>query len=260
MEENKIDKIIKQKLDGRSLNPSLSAWERLESQLNETETKSKNKKNYKFFIVAASIALLLSMFLFNYNLTNTQEFIKNEEKVLVEKKSIEEPALNTIELKNKIDVKEFEDEEKLLATKTTIKPNNNKVKKVIVTKTNKEKTFDEMLDSNAIFKLSEPLPNKKSIIKNKSRIRVNGDDLLYAVTHSKEEVIEYYAKLKLNRKDVLNTIKKQLKLSDLKIDPETILAEVEKSIENDEFEGGDLMQKLKIKISDIVVAIADRNK
>ena len=58
---------------------------------------------------------------------------------------------------------------------------------------------------------------------------------------------------------MLKTIEDELKKSNLKIDPNIILAEVERTIDDEEFKG-DFMQKLKSKISDIAVAIVDRNK
>ena len=88
---------------------------------------------------------------------------------------------------------------------------------------------------------------------------MNSDDLLYAVTHSPEEVKEYYANLKLNRNDVLDSIKIKLKKSNLKINPEIILAEVERSIEDDTYQGN-FRNNLGRRISTIIVAVANRNK
>ncbi|MDO6744558.1 hypothetical protein Q4553_08235 [Tenacibaculum soleae] len=83
--------------------------------------------------------------------------------------------------------------------------------------------------------------------------------MLFAVTHSQEEVKEYYAKYKINRKDVLDTIRKELIKSNLTINPETILAEVEYDIKETDFEQN-FMKKFKSKLSNVIVAIADRNK
>jgi hypothetical protein len=47
--------------------------------------------------------------------------------------------------------------------------------------------------------------------------------------------------------------------SNLKINPETILAEVEYDLEEADFKQN-FMRKFKLKLSDVIVAIADRNK
>jgi ABC-type uncharacterized transport system substrate-binding protein len=82
--------------------------------------------------------------------------------------------------------------------------------------------------------------------------------LLYAVTHSPKEVQTYYAKYQVNREDVMRIIKLELKQSNLKLNPETILAEVESTIAEDDFKNN-FMQFLKKRVVDIASAIATRN-
>jgi glycerol-3-phosphate dehydrogenase len=91
-----------------------------------------------------------------------------------------------------------------------------------------------------------------------STIKVNADDLLYAVTHTPKEVKKYYAKYNIDREDVLKTIRNELKKSNIKVNPNTILAEVERTID-DEFFENTFMKSLKRRVSDIAVAIASRN-
>ena len=91
-----------------------------------------------------------------------------------------------------------------------------------------------------------------------SRIKINSNDLLYAVTHSKEEVKAYYAKYNINRDEVLQSIQNQLNKSNFKIDANTILAEVERDIDEDDFQNN-FMKSLKKRVSDIASAIASRN-
>jgi ABC-type uncharacterized transport system substrate-binding protein len=91
-----------------------------------------------------------------------------------------------------------------------------------------------------------------------SKIKINANDLLFAVTHTPKEVKAYYAKYNVNREDVLKTIKSELKKSNLKVNPETILAEVERTIDDDVFQNN-FLKSLKNKVSDIASAIASRN-
>ena len=78
------------------------------------------------------------------------------------------------------------------------------------------------------------------------------------MTHSKEEVKAYYAKYNINRDEVLQSIQNQLNKSNFKIDANTILAEVERDIDEDDFQNN-FMKSLKKRVSDIASAIASRN-
>ena len=81
---------------------------------------------------------------------------------------------------------------------------------------------------------------------------------MYAVTHNKDDVKTYYAKYKINREDVLKTIRKALKKSNIKVDSHLILAEVERTINEDDFQNN-FMKSLKRKVSDLAIVIASRN-
>ena len=81
---------------------------------------------------------------------------------------------------------------------------------------------------------------------------------MYAVTHNKEDVKTYYARHSLDREDILRTIKSELKKSNIEVNPEIILAEVERTIDDDDFQNN-FMKSLKNKISDFATVIASRN-
>lgn len=268
MEENKIDKIIKDKFDKRELTPSVSSWERMENMLDDNKGNSKKRRFY-FISVAASIVVILGVY-FGMD-SNQLEDIKNI--------PIEEPIIVTVpEELIKNDVK---NETEINSTITLIKENQvvaSTIKKTDYSKNNKSLTSVHSkevintksseipsstgLKNHTVVKSDIPIikseEKNESSIKN-SRIRVKGDDLLYAVTHSPDEVKEYYANLKLERSDVLDSIKIKLKKSNLKINPEVILAEVERSIEDDMYQGN-FKNNLGRRISTIIVAVANRNK
>lgn len=260
MSSNNIDKHIAKKLKNRELKPSNSAWERLEIRLDSQEvTKKRNRFLYVGY--AAGLALLISFGIFYFTGSNSKMPIKE---VIVDTpidtlefnyQEVEQFIRNTDEAVVKVEEKIQESKEKSQLQKN----------KVTVTK---ESTFNE--EEMFVKNIQNEKPPKKEVVadlnrfvvKKKeptSRIKVNSDDLLFAVTHSPEEIKEYYAKHKLKREDVLKTIEEELKKSNLKIDPNIILAEVERSIDDEEF-SGDFMQKLTSRISDIALAIVDRNK
>ena len=267
MQVNNIDKNIKDKLKNRELKPSASAWERLSIQLDQEKARKK-KKRIQLLSYAASVILLVSIgILYQGTLSDDQHIIPNNETIVetpldtfkIDEVNIKEEVVNEKAVANLID-------EDLKKKEISKKVKKESIKKGHVLKEN----FIANTVKEELKEVKIPLPNvDKSITKEgeknkpeqkvKSRIKVNSDYLLYAVTHSPEEVKEYYAKYEINRKDVLDVIQDELTKSNLKINPETILAEVELSIQESDFKQ-DFMSKLKLKLSDVIVAIADRNK
>ncbi len=256
MQENKIDKVIREKLENRSIEPSLSAWERLEYTLDDAKKKDKSKF-HNLLGVAASVILIFSVFAY---------VISNDEEVSIPTKvEVVSENNNQILSKDTIKIKDNVFEQKMMHQKAIAsKSNLKKIKKRVENKLTEEKIIidkvlpKEVIVARTVIQSERKLVNDTTTVKNK-RITIDSEDLLYAVTHSSKEVQEYYANLNLKREDVLATIKKQLGTSHSNIRPETILAEVERSIEVDELQG-DFVQDLKLKISNIIVAIADRNK
>ncbi|MFK8058789.1 MAG: hypothetical protein AB8B78_01745 [Polaribacter sp.] len=285
MKTNNLDKNIKEKFSNRTFKPSDSAWERLSVQLdNQPQEK---KKGWFFYIgIAASILLLVSIGIQMFS--DKEETFKPKEIMVetpIEKNIIDEKIdkmFNEIPVEKAI-VKNAKVEEKVIIKKEINKNViANKVKqsvsnkKITSTKNplNNSKIIIAQVDKNEInsnnvvstnSEISVEKSNKIDALKSKilkqnpnSRIKINSDDLLFAVTHSSKEVKEYYAKHNVNRDDVLKTIKSELKKSKIKINPETILAEVERNIGDDDFQNN-FMKSLKNKISGIASVIASRN-
>lgn len=269
MQINNIDKNINDKLKNRTLKPSISAWERLSAQLDQEKTRKK-KKRIEFLSYAACIVLLISIGFF-YLDSGSDESVINEEIIV-------ETALDTFKIKE-VDLKQDILVEKAVVKLSEETKKNNNVSNVIKSvdlevdkKASKNIRASNIEESVAViesvkrekskgindFSIKEEIQSqpKKKI---KSRIKINSDYLLFAVTHSSEEVKEYYAKYEINRNDVLDVIQDELTKSKLKINPETILAEVELNIEESDFKQN-FMSKLKLKLSDVIVSIADRNK
>lgn len=257
MKEDKIDKIIKSKLDSREIPHSNSAWERLSTQLDDRQYEINNKKKV-YFNYAASMLLLLSIG-FSYFIFNSKEQIKP---ILVNTK-FETLQIDTLKTIDEI----IKEETIQIAKKVYIsipksKVENKKiirVEKVAKTKNNKENLIKIYTEKEVKIETLVAKNENSKVGKEKNRIQVSGKDLLFAVTHNVDEVKKYYAKHKLNRNKIINTIERELRKSNLKINPETILAEVENDLINDQFKGS-FMHKIKLKISDIAVAVADRNK
>jgi len=268
MKTSKMDKHIKETLKDRKITPSNSAWERLSVQLDE-ETTYKRRGMFFYTAIAASILLLISVGV-HFFIDNSIENAPKENLVTspIQKNSIDKKVDKLI---NEIPVEEalvknaktpespikientIVDKEKIISRKINSKPLRNK-EQVIA----KITTEDKKLENNISTK--ETNTSNKKLYKRdpNSTIKINSEDLLYAVTHSPKEVKQYYAKYNLTRDDILKTIKSELKKSNIKVSPNIILAEVERTIDEEDFKNN-FMKSLKTKISDIATVIASRN-
>jgi len=270
---NNFEKSIQGKMQGREIQPSASAWERLSSQLDAQEQKK--KRGWFFYIgYAASILLLVSLFFFMNEEGDNETAIPENTIVKDDFKIPETNQPKEIELlPSETDVIVENRNDKLPVKSKSIEPFE-EVKtdsRVAFKKENKNKV-DKALKKTTIIPLKNEIviaettidvdKNIKSTPKLKritnSTISVDSDALLYAVTHSKEEIRSYYEKYKVSRSDVLKRIEKELKRSNLKIDPNTILAEVERDVKEESFQNN-FYRFIKKRVSDVAVAIANRN-
>ncbi|WP_439131560.1 hypothetical protein [Polaribacter sp.] len=267
---NKIDKNIKEKLENRTFEPSASAWERLSVQLDE---QPRQKKFGWFFYIgaAASILLLVTIGLQVFSKDSKDVFIKDEIVVSPDQKKIInqkiDKLINEVPIPEAVVIKEALQIQKEIVHSPVIAKDYNKivsknshkkmgiVKAGIAAKSDEQETLIKLKIEENKSKYASQKPLKQDP---NSTIKINANDLLYAVTHSSKEVKAYYAKYEINREDVLKTIKGELKKSNLKVNPNTILAEVERSIDDDYFENS-FMKSLQRRVSDIAVAIASRN-
>jgi hypothetical protein len=269
MKTNKLDNNIKEKLQNRTFQPSASAWERLSTQLDE---QPKQKKRGWFFYIgaAASVLLLVSI--------GIQLFSDDSEEIIPKNEIIVDTPIDTSTIDKKIEqfINEIPTEKALVKVDENIdvkkevvsikeSESHPKKKRGVIAK-KEEKIIIAKIDEKEISIDKITSEKNTSVIKKEalqqnpnSRIKINSDDLLYAVTHTPKEVKNYYAKYNVNREDVLRTIKSELKKSNIKINPNTILAEVERTIDDDDFQNN-FMKSLKRKVSDIATAIASRNE
>jgi hypothetical protein len=268
METNKIDNNIQKKFENRTFEPSASAWERLSVQLDE---QPKQKKFGWFFYIgaAASILLLVSLGIQLFSDNTDNSLPKNEvviEKIdnrLIEDKfeqlKQELPIEKAIVIKDEVKVQKAIEVAEKYKVPAKEKSRNKVIQSEIFRRENISIVAKVEPEIKQEIPLNKELKRTDTFKQNpNSRIKINSDDLLFAVTHSPQEVEKYYAKYNVNREDVLKTIRNQLKESNIKINPNTILAEVERTIDDDDFQNN-FMKSLKRKVSDIASAIASRN-
>ncbi len=262
MKTNNIDKNIKEKFLDRTFTPSASAWERLSNQLDE---QPKQKKFGWFFYIGAAASLLLLVSISVQMFTNDKVEVNPLEEIVT-------TPIDTTVIDQKIDefINEVPAKEAIVKNDIELKVANKKLQNMVAKKEQQpikkiqEKSTKKELKSTTkpietIAKIEEPkIEQEKIKVKPNRSIKVNADDLLYAVTHSSKEVKEHYAKHNITRDEILKTIKSELKKSNLKVNPNSILAEVERSIDDDDFQNN-FLKSLKTKVSDIASAIATRN-
>ncbi|WP_299708794.1 hypothetical protein [uncultured Tenacibaculum sp.] len=262
MQKDSFENQIREKFRDRTLTPSNSAWERLSNKLDEQEQNKRTKKKYRFLLYAASLVLLIGLGFSFFLQGENSETIEVPNNIIVVQDNVPTTILEKeTEIKNQIkepkEVIQDNKEEVAITKPIQIK----KEEKLILPDT---KEIENVLAQIPVEK-EEPVKDQTdksletiTIIKTNKRIRVNPDDLLYAVTHTPQEVQAYYAKYNINRNSIIDTVQQQLKKSNLKVDPESILAEIELSIQEDDFKEN-FMHKFKLKLTDVIVAIVDRN-
>jgi len=279
MKKDKLDNSIKEKFLNRTLEPSVSAWERLSVKLDK-QPKENNKGWFFYIGYAATILVLISIGI--YTLSEGEQ-TSGSKQIIVEKNK------DTTTIKNKIEqhFNTISIDKALVKLEKVVKKKEDKsieVKNIIANSI----AFKE---KRVLLKKEESLINKNIILKNKgkisslkikennpikvlvnkgsrnesikqqnfnSRIKVNADDLLYALTQRSNGIKEKGAKLNMSRNEILKTIKSELNKSNLKVNPEIILSEVERTINNDIFQNN-FLKSLKKRISNITTAIASRN-
>ena len=109
------------------------------------------------------------------------------------------------------------------------------------------------------------IPIKETIINKtttqpilKARIKVNAEELLYAVTNESKYPLTISFERNTNRAELLTTIKNELEKSNFKVDPKIILAEVERAI-NDDFFQNNFLETIRRNITNLATTVANRN-
>ena len=296
METNKIDEIVRDSLQSRTIQPSSSAWERLSDQLDVVEAP-KRINWFKYAGYAASVLLLISVVFF-INTDDVTDPIKENNIVtipVIDSTDLVKPSFkNTVPVETVI-VKTDQPSENKKEVKKNIQNNSIvtqkkstelKVPSIVKEKSRvviaAHKSIDDnkdakqisntriKIDSDALLsavtntdkktkestKIVIPSASKKLL--NQSKIRINSDALLYAVTNPNKDINEYYKKYNVDRDEVLKNIQRELNKVNLRIEASTLLTEVEKTIDEETFKKS-FMQVVKGKITGLASAFANRN-
>jgi hypothetical protein len=275
---NNLDQNIREKLQGREIQPSTSAWERLSTQLDDAQQKKK-RGWFLYMGYAASILLIVSLVLFfnKKDDTEVQNFVVEEEVKAPEidktidfkTRVVEDAKIVQTEESERLDLK-IKDTKTVNKKKSVLKKVSPKLKsvvpeEVIVAKQTNKKETKFVDPQKKIKEMNEEqetvvatINQDSSNLSTKKGIYVDSEALLLSVTSTREELRAFYQKYKVDRAEVLATIEDELKKSNLKIDPNTILAEVEKDVNEESFQNN-FYQFIKKRVSGVATAIANRN-
>ena len=275
METNKIDTNIKQKFAQRELAPSASAWERLSKEL-DGQPKHKKRGWFLYTGYAATVLILISVGIYTFSRNAIADEIL--ENVLVKQE------IDTVQILHKID-KVFNEVplEKAIVKAVIVKEK--QLKTSILEKSSVEQSIAEIEADKILKKEADTpvvtkeirsvviveekkaivIPIKETIINKtttqpilKARIKVNAEELLYAVTNESKYPFTISFERNTNRAELLATIKNELEKSNFQVDPKIILAEVELAIKDDFFQNN-FLETIRKSITSFATAAVNRN-
>ena len=275
METNNTDTNIKQKFAKREIVPSASAWERLSKEL-DGQPKHKKRGWLLYTGYAATVLILISVGIYTFSRNAIADEIL--ENVLVKQE------IDTVQILHKID-KVFNEVplEKAIVKAVIVKEK--QLKTSILEKSSVEQSIAEIEADKILKKEADTpvvtkeirsvviveekkaivIPIKETIINKtttqpilKARIKVNAEELLYAVTNESKYPFTISFERNTNRAELLATIKNELEKSNFQVDPKIILAEVELAIKDDFFDNN-FLETIRLSIESFATAAVNRN-
>ena len=275
METNNTDTNIKQKFAKREIVPSASAWERLSKEL-DGQPKHKKRGWLLYTGYAATVLILISVGIYTFSRNAIADEIL--ENVLVKQE------IDTVQILHKID-KVFNEVplEKAIVKAVIVK--DKQLKTSILEKSSVEQSIAEIEADKILKKEADTpvvtkeirsvviveekkaivIPIKETIINKtttqpilKARIKVNAEELLYAVTNESKYPFTISFERNTNRAELLATIKNELEKSNFQVDPKIILAEVERAIKDDFFDNN-FLETIRLSIESFATAAVNRN-
>lgn len=230
--------------------------EKLQAQENE---KPKKRNLYFVIKVAASVAILISManIFTRESKPMGEEFVNEKVDVIndklrneVEEKKHEEEIVFE-EIESDFEIKESIELEQILVK--------GEIRKLQLIEFIQPKINPINITQEVSFYL-EKWDGKKStstdLGASKTKIKVDSDALLFSVSHSPKEVLTYYKENDLLRDSVLLALEKELEKSNLKVDANELLLEIEFGLERNSFKRN-LLEKIELKLKDLSKALAN---
>ena len=232
-------------------------------KLNEQKKNNLKKKGFGFvFKIAAAIVLLIGLGFFLKNdrtllPVKTNELVNQPIDTTIFK---QERLFDNVPIKEMIVLENVKSVYNEVSTKVDIDLKNRQLV------TNQEINFQQNDQKSIIADTAKETEENIEIAKSntplstirkdtKPQIKVNSKALLYSVTHSANEVLAYYKENNLTRESVIASIEEELIKSELNIDANTLLTEIEIGLKGYSFKEK-LLAKIKLKLKELSNAIA----
>jgi hypothetical protein len=250
-----IRNLFKQNEFSKKKLPALHREEFLEKLKEQSHKKPVKKTPFRLLKVAASIAALIALVIIFQK--EDPILLPSSNKVSVEPIDstlieFKEPMKNSI-VDNTIILKEKEPNINLKRVNPKKKIYN---RLVIPTKTKIALVKTKVLNKPEI-KLTDTLISSFAEVKKETpkSVKVNVDALLFSITHSNSEVLAYYKENNLLRESVLAGLETELKASNLVVNADTLLTEIELGVSKISFKEK-LLAAIKVKIKELSNALA----
>lgn len=191
--KTKLENKIKNQLDGRRIQPSEAAWDKLNQMLGEEKIIPVKKKKFRLYIpVAASVALIAGLFLIfnNHSKTEIQTESPSEIPSIVSVPKNESVKPGMTEFTNQTDQPVIAIETatpSVVKTENTFQLNNSKetpnreVHPTVVSVEKEEIPVEEISETEMAIAFEKDTVNTKKVIKN----LVDPEMLLYSVENNK---------------------------------------------------------------------------
>ena len=240
MEQNKFEQQLKEKLEGRVIEPSAKSWDRLDAMLS-VEEKPK-KKSFLWYYVAASFFFAFGIIYWIESQGSNEEIVKENTVVISTESDILKIDKQENSTETKVETLDLIKEVK--SSHNSVIVQNQKSKKIkfdnkIKIKNPKEETSiqNQMIEENDVI-----VENNKPQTTNHKLTYVSPEKLLASVENSQENISITHSKKTNNS---------------IKVNPNSLLSSVENEIKEEYRET--TFDKLKRKFNETKSAVANRN-
>lgn len=236
MEANKLDTIIKEKIEARTMQPSNEAWGRLDSMLKIAENP---KRSYSWMYIAASFVGVLLMGTIYFKGLETG-IIDKANPLVNEQKSDE----NNLEKPESVIQKVFPSQ---------IKRKNTNENKIVANGKNAKKQPKELITKkDGILLVNQSKENSITLASSTEKMYQSAGNAKYI---SAEKLLAEVSNTTFEGKATAKTMEKTRKSS--AIDPSSLLSSAETELDQSFRESA--LQKLNKKFTAIKIAVASRN-